>query len=233
MSLPNPLEHRTADHPIEQLFLKRWSPRAMSGESIKTEQLMSLLEAARWAPSTYNEQEWRFLYATRDSEHWETFFDLLVEQNQAWCKPAAALIVVVSAKIMSRNGKPNPVHSFDAGLATENLLLQAAALDLVGHGLAGFDQDAAREKLNVPGDFEIQAMIAVGHPGDPADLPKEMQEMETPSSRKPLSEIAAIGNLERGQRRPVRVLSVFVPSGRSDSRQGFPSPLSPRLKSND
>ena len=193
MSLPNPLEHRTADHPVVELFLKRWSPRAMSGEVIETEHLMTLLEAARWAPSTYNEQEWRFLYATRDGEHWQTFFDLLVPQNQAWCKAAAALIVVVSAKNMSKNGKPNPVHAFDAGLATENLLLQAAALDLVGHGLAGFDQDAAREKLGVPDDFAVQAMIAVGHPGDPSDLPEEMQKMETPSSRKPLSGIAAEG----------------------------------------
>ena len=193
MSLPNPLDHRIADHPVEKLFLKRWSPRAMSGAAIETTQLMTLLEAARWAPSTYNEQEWRFLYATRDGEHWKTFFDLLVSQNQEWCKEAAALIVVVSAKNMSEDGEPNPVHAFDAGLATENLLLQAAALDLVGHAMAGFDQDAAREKLSVPDDFAVQAMIAVGLPGDPSKLPEEMQKMEMPSSRKPLSEIAAEG----------------------------------------
>ena len=107
-------EHRTPDHPIEPIFLDRWSPRAMSGEPLDEGELMRLFEAARWAPSTYNEQEWRFLYARRDSPHWPAFFGLLVEANQAWCGKAAVLMVVLSHKVFARDGRPNPVHTFDA-----------------------------------------------------------------------------------------------------------------------
>lgn len=193
MSLTDPLDHRSADYPINQLFLKRWSPRAMSGEAISEDQLMTLFEAARWAPSTYNEQEWRYLYATKASEHWQMFFDLLVDANQKWCENAAALIVVCSNKNMSRNDKPNPVHSFDAGASFENLCLQAADMGVVAHGMAGFDQKAAREVLSVPESFAVEAMIAVGQPGKLETLPADLQEMEKPSTRKPLAEIVAEG----------------------------------------
>ncbi|MCA9076173.1 MAG: nitroreductase family protein [Planctomycetaceae bacterium] len=192
--LPDPLKHRTADHPIEDLFLRRWSPRAMSGEAISEGELMSLFEAARWAPSTYNEQEWRFLYASRDSEHWETFFNCLVEANQAWCKNAAALIVCLSCKMFSRNGKPNPVHTFDCGLATENLLLQATTMNLVSHAMAGFDRSKARVALNVPDNVDIEVMVAIGRPSDADVLPEDYRDMDKhPSGRKPLSEIVASG----------------------------------------
>lgn len=193
MSLPDPLKHRSADHPIESLFLKRWSPRAMSGEQVSEEDLMRLFEAARWAPSTYNEQEWRFLYARRDTDHWDDFFGLLVEANQSWCDQAGALVVVCSRTKMSRNGKPNPVHSFDAGAAFENLSLQGAAMDLVIHGMAGFDRDAARSTLGIPDHYDVEAMIAIGQPGKVEDLPEQLAERETPSSRKPVGEIAAAG----------------------------------------
>jgi len=191
--LPDPLKHRSADHPIESLFLKRWSPRAMSGEAIDETELLRLFEAARWAPSTYNEQEWRFLYARHDSENWQTFFDLLVDANRSWCHQAAVLVVVVSHKVFSRNGKPNPVHTFDAGAAFENLALQGAAMHLVVHGMAGFDRDRARSELHVPDDYEVEAMIAIGQPGDVDDLPEQLQERESPSGRKPLSEIICEG----------------------------------------
>lgn len=186
--LPNPLEHRQADHPVEELFLRRWSPRAMSGEPIGEEDLLRLFEAARWAPSTYNEQEWRFLYAHRDSGHWPRFFDLLFEANQAWCRNAAVLAVVLARKTFTRNGKPNPVHLYDAGSAWENLALQASAMDLVCHGMAGFDFEKARIELGVPEVFAVAAMFAVGRPGDPEQLPPEMQPMETPSGRRPVWE---------------------------------------------
>src|SRR5688572_11707933 len=122
--LPRAEDHRKPDYPIQTIFYRRWSPRALSGEPITDDELLTIFEAVRWAPSTYNEQEWRFLYARRDTEHWQTFFGLLVEGNQAWCKDAAALVVVLSHKVFSRNGKPNPVHTFDAGAAFENLALQ-------------------------------------------------------------------------------------------------------------
>lgn len=191
--LPNPLEHRQADHEIESLFLKRWSPRAMSGTKLADSELMRLFEAARWAPSTYNEQEWRFLYAHRESENWNLFFDLLMEAKQTWCVNASVLIVVLSHKVFARNGKPNPVHTFDAGAAFENLALQGAAMDLVVHGMAGFNRSKARSALNIPEEFEVEAMIAVGNPGNPGDLPEMLQEREVPTGRKPVAEIACEG----------------------------------------
>lgn len=192
--LPDPLAHRTSDHPVEPLFLKRWSPRAMSGEPVEEGLMLRLLEAARWAPSTYNVQEWRFLYAHRDTPHWSTFFELLVEGNRKWCVNAGALILVASRTTFEKNGKDNPVHAFDAGLATQNLLLQGAALDLAVHPMAGFDREAARTDLSLPDGVKPAAMIAVGHPGDPGALPEDLQEADAnPSGRKPVSDIACEG----------------------------------------
>jgi nitroreductase len=193
-TLPNAQEHRTADHPVEDLFLKRWSPRAMSGEPVEESELMSLLEAARWAPSTYNEQEWRFLYAHREGEHWETFLGLLADANQSWCVRAGVLLVALSAKQFSRNGKPNPVHSLDTGMAVQNLLLQGARMGLVCHAMAGFDRGKTRVALGVPEDYETECMIAVGRPGEIENLPENYQEMDRqPSGRKPIGEFAAAG----------------------------------------
>lgn len=192
--LPQAEDHRKAEHAIEKIFVHRWSPRAMSGEAISKEEMLRLFEAARWAPSTYNEQEWRFLYALRDTPEWPTCFDLLVEGNRAWCHRAAMLCVIVAHKVFSRNGKPNPVHVFDAGLAFENLALQGAAMGLVVHGMQGFDLEKARRVLKVPEDYAVCAMFAAGHPGDPNDLAEELREREIPSQRKPVSEIICEGN---------------------------------------
>lgn len=192
-SLPDALPHREADHPIESIFLKRWSPRAMSGEAVSQEDLNRLLEAARWAPSTYNEQEWRFLYAHRDTPNWPIFFDLLMEANQTWCANAGVLFLVVSHKVFERNDKPNPVHTFDSGAAFENFALQGAAMELVVHGMAGFDRAKARTDLKIPDDYEVEAMIAVGHHGNVDSLPQELQQREVPSGRKPIGEISCEG----------------------------------------
>lgn len=192
--LPDALAFRQSEYPIERLFLKRWSPRAMTGEPITGDQLQTLFEAARWAPSTYNEQEWRFLYATNGSRLWKSFFELLAEPNQLWCAKAAVLIVGLSHKVFSKNGKPNPVHTLDTGMACENLLLQGAAMDLVCHGMAGFDRGRARIALHVPEDYDVEVMIAVGRPGDPDDLPEKLREMDlAPSGRKAIAEIAREG----------------------------------------
>ncbi len=191
--LPDPLQHRQANHPIESLILRRWSPRAMSGEKVTVEELNRLFEAARWAPSTYNEQEWRFLYAHRDSQHWATFLDLLAQPNQVWCERAGVLIVVLSHKVFQRNGKPNPVHTFDAGAAFQNLALQGTAMNLVVHGMAGFSRDQARANLQVPDDFEVEAMVAVGRPGDPDKLPDELRQRESPSGRHPIEDFIREG----------------------------------------
>ena len=186
--LPDPKEHRKADHPIEPIFLERWSPRAMSGEPLSEQEILTLFEAARWAPSTYNVQEWRFCYARREGPHWQSVFDLLVDANQAWCARAGLLGVVLSQTVFPRNGKPNPVHVFDSGLAYMSLALQGARMGLVVHAMAGFDRDAARRVLEIPEEFSVNAMFAVGRPGDPAALPEEMQEMEIPSGRRAVRE---------------------------------------------
>jgi nitroreductase len=192
-SLPDPLKSRKADYPSEKIFLKRWSPRAMSGKPISDDQLHTLFEAARWAPSTYNEQEWRYLYSRNGDSAWNSFFDLLMPANQAWCNNAAVLIVILSKKTFTRTGKPNPVHTFDTGASFENLALQGAVMGLVVHGMAGFDRDKARIILNVPDDFAVEAMVAIGQPGDPDQLPAELREREMPSDRKPIREFARAG----------------------------------------
>jgi nitroreductase len=189
----NALEVRTADHPIESLFVERWSPRAMSGEPLSEGEILTLFEAARWAPSTYNEQEWRFLYARRETPQWPLLFDLLVEGNRAWCKNAGLLCVIVAHKVFERNGKPNPVHLFDVGAAFENLALQGTAMGLVVHGMQGFDFDKARMTLNVPDDYAVAAMFAVGRPGPVDVLPEPMRERETPTGRKRVEEFICEG----------------------------------------
>jgi nitroreductase len=186
-------EHRKAGYPVDNLFLDRWSPRAMSGEPISEQDLMTLLEAARWAPSSYNNQPWRILYATRDGKHWNTFFNLLVEGNQAWAKNAAALLLFVSKKTFDRNGKPSDTHSFDTGAAWENLALQGTLKGLVVHGMQGFDYERARSELSVPEEFHVEAMAAVGRPGAVEDLPEKLQKSESPNDRKPLSDITCEG----------------------------------------
>jgi nitroreductase len=189
----DPITHRQADHPIEPYFLRRWSPRAMSGEPITMEQVNTLFEAARWAPSTYNEQEWRFLYARRDTPEWPLIHGLLGEFNQIWCAKAALLCVVVAHKVFERNAKPNPVHLFDAGSAFMSLALQGTAMGLVVHGMAGFDYERAAKELNVPDEYAVIAMFTVGHHGKIEDLPEPMREGEVPSGRKKVSEISCEG----------------------------------------
>lgn len=178
---------------IEPLFVNRWSPRAMTGEPLDDDEFMPLFEAARWAPSSFNEQPWRFLYAKRDTEHWETFLDLLVDANKTWAKNAALLAVVISKKTFTYNGKPNKVHVYDSGSAWENLALEGSRRGLVVHGMAGFDFDKTREKLSIPSDYSVNAMLAIGKPAKKDILPKELQEHEVVSDRKPLKEILMEG----------------------------------------
>lgn len=186
-------ELRDAGHGVDPLFPRRWSPRAMSGEGISEEELLRLLEAARWSPSSYNGQPWRFLYARRDTPAWDTFYDLLVDFNQTWCAGAAALVVVCSRTTFERNGKPARTHSYDTGAAWMALALQGSLSGLVVHGMQGFDYDRAREALGVPEGFEVEAMAAVGRPGEVDDLPEDLRDKEKPSGRKELGEIAFEG----------------------------------------
>jgi len=180
-------EKRRVDHPIDKIFLDRWSPRAMSGEAIAEKDLMVLFEAARWAPSSYNNQPWRILFARRDSEHWPLFLDLLVESNRIWAEKAAALLLFISKTTFDYNGKPARTHSFDTGAAWENLALQAMLRGYVAHGMQGFDYERAKTALNVPDEYQVEAMAAIGKPGSRDSLPEKLQAMETPNDRRPLA----------------------------------------------
>lgn len=187
------MNERKAKYPIHPLILNRWSPRALSGKELSEEELMSLFEAARWAPSSYNNQPWFFLYARKNSKYWKTFFDLLVDFNKSWVKNASVLILILSNKLFSYNHKPSRTHRFDTGAAWENMALQGSSIGLVVHGMEGFDYDRARKELNIPEEYDIEAMIAVGKKGKTEDLPKDLQKEESPSIRKNLNEIAKEG----------------------------------------
>ena len=178
-------KYRKAEYAVGPLFINRWSPRAMSGEEVEEEMVMALFEAARWAPSSFNNQPWRFVFARRGTPPWETFCGLLTERNRTWAEKAALLVVVVSKTTFDYNGKPARTHSYDTGAAWENLALQGTAMGLVVHGMQGFSYAAAAEKLGIPEDHQVEAMIAVGRPGRKEDLPRDLQEDEFPAPRKP------------------------------------------------
>jgi hypothetical protein len=185
-------DFRKPENDVHSIFINRWSPRAMSGEEIDEATLRSLFEAARWAPSSINNQPWRFIYARRNTPHWEAIFNLLAESNQVWAKSAAVLIVVISKKTFDSD-KPSITHSYDTGAAWGGFALQGSIKDLVVHGMQGFDYDKAKEVLHVPDDYSVEAMIAVGKKGNKNDLPAYLQEREFPSSRKSITEIAMEG----------------------------------------
>lgn len=184
---------RKPTFPINHLLLNRWSPRSMTGEKMDDETIMSLFEAARWAPSSYNNQPWRFIYAKRNTSHWDRLFGLVAEANKVWAKNAALLVVVASNKHFDINGKYSITHQYDAGAAWENLALEASARDLVAHGMQGFDYERARADLGIPDSFDVMAMIAIGKRGPKENLPMNLQEKEGPNGRKPLREIAMEG----------------------------------------
>ena len=188
---------RAPDHPIQPMFLERWSPRAFTSDPISTDELLTMLEASRWAASSYNSQPWRFVYALRSSPDWNRFLQLLVPFNQVWAKNAAALVFFVSNSTMRspRSGKevPSPTHSFDTGAAAACFALQANAMAWYTHGMVGFDAERAFAELRVPKGFNIEAVFAVGKRGDPERLPEELRAREVLSGRRPLSELAFEG----------------------------------------
>ncbi len=172
---------RQASHPINELFLKRWSSYAMSGEPVTRDELMQLFEAARWAPSSDNKQPWGFIYALAGTDDWDRFFNLLAPGNKKWADKAGALIVIIS-------NKNSTTHSFDTGAAWENLALQGADIPrLVIHGIGGFDYDQAAKELKIPANYKVEAMVAIGRQGNPKDLPEYLRKREFPSHRMPLS----------------------------------------------
>ena len=184
---------RKNTHSIQPLIINRWSPRAMTGEEMSEEELAALFEAARWAPSSYNNQPWRFLYARRNTPHWPLFFELMVDFNKGWVKNASAIVLAVSGKLFAHNGKPARTHSFDTGAAWVSIALEGASRGLVVHGMEGFDYEKAKKNLEIPDDYQVEALFAIGKRAPIDSLPKELQEREAPSDRKPLREIAIEG----------------------------------------
>lgn len=185
-------EHRKPDHDVLPVFVSRWSPRALQ-PGVSRADLSRLLEAARWAPSSYNEQPWRYLFAVSGTPEFNTFLGFLLEANQVWAKNAGALLLLVAKKTFARNGKPNGVAVFDAGSSWQNLALQGASMGLAVHAMAGFDAAKAASTLGVPEDFHPCCMIAVGKPGEVETLPADYQGIEKPSPRNPITAFAFEG----------------------------------------
>ena len=191
--------NRVADHPIAELFVRRWSPRAFDGSPLEEGDLLRLFEAARWAPSAFNVQPWRFLYALRGGPDWDRFLNLLIPFNQGWAANSSALVFVLSDRFRrDENGAPKDEfysHSFDTGAAWGQFALQAVDDGLYAHGMTGIDFEKASAELAIPEEFRIEMAAAVGRTGDPAEiLPEGLREREVPSGRKPISELAFAGN---------------------------------------
>ncbi len=178
------------DHPILELLRKRWSPRAFADRPVEPTKLQSLLEAARWAPSSSNEQPWNFLVATKDNRaEFDRMLACLFEKNQSWAKNVPVLMITVAAKNFAHSGKPNRHAFHDIGLAVSDMITQATALDLFVHQMAGFSPDKARETYSIPDTHEAVTAIAVGYLGDPNTLPDDLRERELErSTRKPLNQ---------------------------------------------
>ncbi|WP_431320894.1 nitroreductase family protein [Rhizobium sp. YTU87027] len=187
--------NRESQYPINPLFLERWSPRAFTGEVIDETELLTILDAAHWAPSSANQQPWRFIYALNGSEDWDKFVGLLVESNQEWAKNASALIYVVSRGFNGdfSEGRTSYTHSFDAGTAWGYFALQARLSGFYAHGMGGIKHEEIQKTFSIPEGYRVEAGIAVGRLADKSVLSERNQEREVPSQRKPLLEVAFRG----------------------------------------
>ena len=180
--------------PVHNLIRERWSPRAFASKSVEPAVLASLFEAARWAPSSNNEQPWAYLVATKDdTENFAKTLRVLVEFNAAWAKEAPVLMIAVS-RLNFQNGTPNRNAFYDTGAATALLSVEATARGLAVHQMAGFDHAKAKKVFEISDDCEPIAAIAIGYPGDPNSLPEKLRDREVaPRTRKPLSEFVMSG----------------------------------------
>jgi len=184
------------DHPVHEIIRERWSPRAFSEKPVPTEVLRSLFEAARWAPSSSNEQPWAFLVATKDDQASHAkMLSTLVEFNQVWARYVPVLSIAVSELAFARSGKPNRNAFYDTGAAVAYLSTEATARGLFVHQMAGFDPHKAIELFSIPSGWEPIAAFVIGYPGDPQSLPEKLRERElAPRTRKPLSDFVMSGS---------------------------------------
>jgi nitroreductase len=183
MHKPAPTEHQ-----VHELIEHRWSPRAFSEQPVPADVLRSLFEAARWAPSSSNEQPWAFLVTTAgDKENHAKMLSTLVEFNQGWAKHAPVLAIAVSRLAFAQTGKPNRNAFYDTGAAVANLSLEATSRGLFVHQMAGFDAQKAIELLEIPSGWDPIAAFTIGYPGNPESLPETLRQRElAPRERKPL-----------------------------------------------
>lgn len=187
------INDRIAEAAVDPMFLDRWSPRAFSAEPVQSELICAIFEAARWAPSSSNNQPWFYLYADSEPDR-SVFVSCLDESNQVWAKQAPVMAFSLSHKSAKNKDTPNRWAPFDTGASWMAVALEARKLGLYTHAMAGFNSDQAYDRLGVPRDkFDIWAAIAIGWLGDPADLPDKFRSRELPSSRKPLVEVASRG----------------------------------------
>ena len=180
------------DHDVLDLFAKRWSPRAFADRPVEPEKIRRLLEAARWTMSSYNEQPWRYVVASRheDPEAYERLLHCLNEFNRTWAQNAPVLMMSFYKETFSKNDRPNRCAPHDTGAASAALTFQATEMDLYVHQMAGIEKDVARETYDVPEDFEPMAGLAVGYLGDPSMLSENQQKSETaPRTRKSLDAV--------------------------------------------
>jgi nitroreductase len=172
------------------VILERWSPRAFADRAVSQTDLKKIFEAARWAPSSYNEQPWRFIVGHRNSQTYKKIADALVPFNRAWAQSAPVLILSLARTRFSHNDSPNNYAVHDLGAADGFITLQAASMGIATHQMAGFDQAKAREAFEIPEVYAIGSVMALGYQGDPSSLGEHYQGQEqSPRSRKPLSEI--------------------------------------------
>ena len=178
---------------IQETVANRWSSRAYdASKKVSREQTLALLEAARWAPSSYGDQPWRVIVWNKsvDEKSWDEAFSCLMPSNQAWAKDAPVLLLGCANNLLSHNGEKNRFAQYDTGAAIENLCLQATHMGLMVHQMGGFNSDAAREKFNIPADVTPMAMLAVGYEGDASHLSEELKAREiAPRTRKVLGEL--------------------------------------------
>lgn len=181
---------RIASTEVDSIFVDRWSPRSFLEEPLSEQQISTLFEAARWAPSCFNEQPWLFLYATSAADR-AKFASLLVPKNQRWASRAPLIMFVLARRSFAGSGRPNRHAPFDAGSAWLSLALQARRLGLYAHAMAGFRYKAVFEELGVPEDqYDIMAAVVVGRLGPADALEEDIRAMEAPNARKPVSEVA-------------------------------------------
>ena len=178
---------------IDETIANRWSGRAYdSNKSVSKEQIIALLEAVRWAPSCFGDQPWRFIVWDKntDAKTWQLAFDCLAPSNQAWVKDTSLLLLVCADTVFNHNQQPNRWAQYDTGAAAENLCLQAEGMGLMAHQMGGFNADLTRETFNIPLQFTLMAMIAVGSPADISNVTGEALTRETAArNRRPLSEL--------------------------------------------